>query len=340
MTRSNSQRHEYGLRQGLGDLVALVRCGRLSAALPAAAVFGWRIPSVLTRTYNDVVAPVVERTVSDLGERTRVNRALRAMSVNIGMVMLYYTRLAGGEQRLEVTALAGAVTRLYDDLVDCRMDASLDDRLGDLLSAGPLTAHTDAERLLAELVSEIRQRVGTAPGDTCEVALTALHEYQCLSRRQREDSVPLTVLDKICRGKGAMAHLTLCSLVNPELDADEKELVMSLGEAFQSLDDYMDVEADTHNGVVTLASLGATTLMDIGLRMRVLSSHLITRYGRTAARPYRGMIFFLLLKAAVGRRLPVLGRIVSRLAGQSATLTFLTRGAEAVAAAPGDRRGP
>jgi hypothetical protein len=45
------------------------------------------------------------------------------------------------------------------------------------------------------------------------------------------------------------------------------------------------------------------------------------------------MIFFLLLKSAVGRRVPFIGRITGRLAGRSAALAFLTRGAEAVPAA-------
>jgi hypothetical protein len=319
--------------QGLGDLVALARCGRLAVGLPGAVTFGCRMLSALTGAYEDVVAPVVERTINDLDERAQVSCALRAMSAKIGVAMVSYARLAGCEQGLEIAALAGAVTRLYDDLIDGSTDASLDERLADLFNARLFNAHGDLERLLAELVNEIRQRVRPLPGDTVDVALNALHEYQCLSRRQRGEAVPLAVLEKICRGKGAMANLTLCSLVKPRMDVAERELVMALGETFQSLDDYMDVEQDKNNGVATLASLGATTLTDIGLRMCVLRSRLVARYGRTAARPYSGMIYFLLLKSAVGRRLPVIGRITSRLAGRSAALAFLARGPEAAPAA-------
>lgn len=325
--------------QGLDDLVALLRCGRLAVGLPGAITFGWRMFGAVTGAYEDVVTPIVERTISDLDERAQVSCALGAMSAKIGVAMLSYARLAGCEQRLDVAALAGAVTRLYDDMVDGSMVASLDERLGDLFSARMFTARGDLECLLAELVSEIRQRVRPLPGDTVNVALSTLHEYQCLSRRQREEAVPLAVLEKICCGKGAMANLTLCSLVKPQMDVSERELVMALGETFQALDDYMDVEQDNRNGVVTLASLGLTTLTDIGLRMRVLRSRLVARYGRAAAGPYCGMIFFLLLKSAVGRRLPIAGRIVGRLAGRSAALAFLARGAEAVPAAPGHRGG-
>jgi hypothetical protein len=326
--------------QGLSDLIALVRCGQLAVGLPGAFTFGWRMLRVLTGAYEQVAAPIVERTVSDIDERAEVNRALRATCVKIGVIMLTYARLAGCEQRPEVAALAGSVTRLYDDLIDGSTDPLLDERLNDLFHGRLFIAHSDLERLLAELVNEIRQRVRPPPGDTVDVALNTLHEYQCLSRQQREESVPRAVLEKICRGKGAMAHLTLCSLVKPQMDVLERELAMALGETFQSLDDYTDVEQDRRNGIATLASLGETTLMDIGLRMCVLRHRVIERYGRTAGRPYCGMIFFILLKAAVGRRLPVIGRITGRLARRSAALALLTRGAEAVPAAPGYRRDP
>jgi hypothetical protein len=323
--------------QGLNDLVALLHCGRLAMGLPGAAIFACRRLGALTRAYDDVVAPIAERSISDLDERDRVSYALRPMSAKIGMVVLSYARLAGSEQRPEVAALAGAVTRLYDDLIDGSTTASLDERLSDLFNDRPFAANGGLERLLADLVNEIRRRVRPLPGDTVDVALNALHEYQCLSRRQQEQAVPLAVLEKICRGKGAMANLTLCSLVKPEMDSAERELVMALGETLQSLDDYMDVEQDNSNGVATLASLGAMTLMDIGSRMCVLRRRLIARYGRSAARTYCGMIFFLLLKSVVGRRVPIIGRITGRLAGRSAALAFLTRGAEAVPAAPRHR---
>lgn len=332
------------MRQGLGDLVALLRCGRLAAGLPNAVRFAGRTLRGLTEAYDQIVAPIVDRTITDVGERAVTNRALRAMSAKIGVAVLSYARLAGVPGQFEVAALAGAATRLYDDLIDgsaaetaqtvetARTAETADDRLGDLLNARLFYPGSELEKLLAELIDEIRQRVGPLPADTVDNTLNALHEYQCLSRQQREDAVPRAVLEKISRGKGAMANLTLCSLVKPQMDLAERELVMALGETFQSLDDYMDVEQDRINGVVTLASLGVITLMDIGLNMRALRGRLADQYGRSAARPYCGMIFFLLAKSACGRRLPAIGRMVGRLAGRSAALAFLTRGMDAIPA--------
>jgi len=319
----------------LGDLGTLVRCGRLAAGLPAAFALARRMLDPLGNAYDDVVAPIVEHTITDCSERVRAGNALHAMSAKIGLVMLGYASMTGCDLRPEVAALAGAVTRLYDDLIDGCMDASLDDRLGDLFSSRASSAQSELERLLGALVAEIRQRVDQQQWDSVEVALSVLHEYQCLSRRQRDEAVSLADLDKICRGKGAMANLTLCSLVKARMAEDEREIVMALGETFQALDDYMDIELDKRNGVSTLATLGVTTLSDIGLRMRVLCNRLAALYGRAAARPFSGMIFFLLLKSAVGRRLPVAGRITRRLAGRSRAVVLLTRGPEALSPCPG-----
>jgi hypothetical protein len=320
--------------QRLADIRALVRCWRLAAGLPLAVVFGCRMLGALTSAYDEIVAPIVARSISNLNERARVNPALRATSTKIGMAMLSYAWMAGGEQQQEVAALAGAIARLYDDLIDGSSDASRDDWLGDLFNGRLSAANSDSERLLAELASEIRRRILPLARDPVVAAFNALHEYQCLSRQQREGAVPLTVLEKICRGKGALASLTVCSLVKPEMDVGEQELAMALGEMYQSLDDYADAEDDERNGVATLAVLGETTLADIGSVMRALRGRLVTRYGRAAAHRYCGMMFFSLVQMVVSRRLAVIGRITGRLAGSCAALAFLIRGPNAVPAAP------
>jgi hypothetical protein len=323
--------------QVLGDLVALGRCRRLARGFPAALMAGSRMISGLSNAYDDAVAPFVDSAIDDQAKRAEVGFALRAMSAKIGMVVMFYGRLLGCVPPMEIAALAGAVTRLYDDLIDGSADTSLDDRLSDLFNDRAFSPRGELEHLLDNLVTAIRRRVRQEPGGTLDVAINALHEYQCLSRRQREDSVPFAVLDKICRGKGAMANLVLCGLVKPHLDADERELFMALGETLQSLDDYQDVELDRRAGVATLASLGATTLTGIASRLCVIHGQIVAQYGRRAARPYGGMIFFLLLKAFLGRRLPILGQVIRKLASRSPTLVFLTRGTEALPAM--DRHG-
>lgn len=319
------------MRQGLGDLVELLRCGRLAVGLPAAVRFAGQTIGDLSGAYDRAVVPIIECEIRDLAERTRVSGALRATSMRIGMAMLHFARLTGCELRLEVSALAGAVTRLYDDLIDGSAEPSLDARLSDLFGGRAFAAENDLERLLAELIGEIRLRA--QPIDAAVVALNSLHEYQSLSRRQREGDMPEAVLEKICRGKGAMANLTLCSLLKPRMGVGERELVMALGEALQSLDDYIDVEQDSRNGVTTLAALGVATLTDIGLRMRQLRPRMVFCYGAARTRWYCGMIYFLLLNAVVDRRLPFIGRITRRLARRSTLVTFVTPGWEAVSAA-------
>jgi hypothetical protein len=319
--------------QRLADLRALVCCWRLAAGLPSAVAYGYHMLGELADAYEGVVAPIVARTVGDLDERARVGRALRAMSMKVGAAILSYARMAGGEQHREVAALAGAVARLYDDLIDGSSDASRDNGLGDLFNVGPSAARSDLERLLAELACEIKQRIRPLARDPVISAFSGLHEYQCLSRQQREEVVPLAVLEKICRAKGALANLTVCSLVKPEMDAGEAEMVMAAGEVLQSLDDYADVDYDRCNGVATLAVLGETTLADIGSAMRALRGRLAERYGGVPARRYCGMMFFLLLQTMAGRRLAGIGRIAGRLAGRCAVLAFLTRGPDAVPAA-------
>ena len=318
--------------QSLSDLGTLVRCGRFAAGLPAAIGFAHGTLGGLNNAYDRRVTPAVERAITDVAERARMDAALRAMSMKMGMAMLSYARLAGRAQRLEAAALAGAVTRLYDDLVDGSVDGSIGYRLYDLFNNRPFTASTDLERLLADLVAEIRCQVQRI--DPAVIALNSLHEYQILSRHQQEPGVELAVLEKICRGKGAMANLTLCSLIKPDMDAGERELVMALGEVFQSLDDYMDVHLDTRNGIATLASLGVITLTDIGLRLRELRPLLATCYGRGPTRRYYGMIYFVLLKAAVERRLPVLGQLFKRLIRRSSLKVFVIKGTDALPAAP------
>lgn len=321
------------MRQAVAEVGALVRSARLGAGLPAAARAAYGSLPALARAYEQVVAPLVAETLPDPAERARVDGSLRVMSVKFGLALLSYARLTGHRPRLDVAVLAGAVTRLYDDLIDGAADPAADLRLGDLLGNRSFVPGTPAELLLGRLVYGIERRLDQPPGESVFMALVSLHEYQVLSRRQREPGVPLDVLEKITRGKGAAAHLILCGLVRPRLEPAERELVMDLGETLQSLDDYMDVEFDRGNGVTTLVSCGALTLPGIARRLRAARPRLTALHGGRAARPYCGMLYFLLLQAWVSRRLPVLGRLARRPARRSAVLSFLSRGEDALPAA-------
>ncbi len=313
---------------------ALLRCLPMAAGLPSAARAAHRALPALTESYAGVVEPLVAGTLTDPDERARVDAALRAMSVKFGLALLGWARLTGRPPRPDVAVLAGAVTRLYDDLIDGGHDASADARLADLLGDRVFVPGTAAELLLGRLVYAIERRLGHRPDPSVLAALSRLHAYQVLSRRQREPGVPLGVVEEITRGKGAAAHLVLCGLVVERPAPDERELAADLGAALQMLDDWMDADADRRNGVVTLATAGALTLPDVARRLREAGPRLVARYGRRAAVPYRGMLYFLLLLAWTGRRLPALGRLTRRVSreagGRSPIPALLVRGRDAL----------
>jgi hypothetical protein len=311
------------------DVAALLSCWRFAPGFPGAVWYGWRMLPVLMDAYDREVAPVVAVIVNPAA-RVSVDRALRAMSIKIGLSMVNFARLAGCALRVDIAVLAGAVTRLYDDIIDGGDgDGGQDDRLADLIKGLPFTPGSDLEGLLQALGERIRDLL--VPDDDVAVeALSALHEYQCLSRGQRDPAVPLPTLEKISRGKGALASLTLFVLVKPRLESAERELIMALGEPFQSLDDYMDVELDLANGIATLVNTGAVTLADIAARLRALRPRLARCYGAGRTRRYYGMIYYVLLRAVLSRRFPFIDQFTLRFAHRSETQVFLTRGTEAV----------
>lgn len=312
------------------DCTALLRCWRFWCGLPEAVVFAGRMLGPLSSAYDDTVTPLLCAAICDPAKQAQMDAALRAMSLKMGVAMASFARLARCEPGLEVLALAGAATRLYDDLIDWTTDTTLDDRLSDLFNVRSFAGRTAAERLFADLFRAILERLRPGQADVMTAALKTLHGYQCLSRQQHEPDVSLAALEKISRGKGAMAHLTLATLIKPHLDAGERDLVLALGEAFQSLDDYADVAVDTSNGVATLATAGVLTLADVVFRMGTLRPALARRYGATAARRYCGMTYLMFLKSIAGRRLPVLGAIARRISGKTAAYAVLARGAEVV----------
>ncbi|MFI1095408.1 hypothetical protein [Streptomyces sp. NPDC020917] len=320
--------------QRIAELGALLRCLAMSRGLPAAAVFAYRSMPPLGAAYDRTVAPLVDDALADADERARVAASLRPASLKFGLAVLGYGRLAGRAPQPDVVVLAGAVTRLYDDLIDGGSDPSADDRLADLMGNRPFAPATPTETLLGRLVHGIERRLEHPPDASVFAALVSLHDYQVLSRRQREPDVPVDILEKITRGKGGAANVILSSLVKSPLAPAERDLAMDLGEVLQSLDDCMDAEFDRSNGVTTLATLGVVGLDGVARRLLDLRPRMARCYGRRATVPYCGMLYFLLLKTWVAGRLPALGRLARRPARRSAVLAFLSRSEEALPPAP------
>ncbi|SEO86962.1 class 1 isoprenoid biosynthesis enzyme [Actinacidiphila rubida] len=320
--------------QRIAELGALLRCLGMSRGLPAAAAIAYRSMPELGAAYDRVAAPLVDECLAGSGEHAHVVASLRPAALKFGLAVLGYAALVDRRPPLEAVVLAGAVTRLYDDLIDGGSDPSADDRLADLLGNRRFTPATPVETLLGRLVRGIERRLHHPPDAALLDALVTLHEFQVLSRRQREPDVPTDVLEKIIRGKGAAANLVLCGVVKSPLAPAERELAMDLGEALQSLDDCMDVECDRANGVTTLASRGVVTLDGVARRLLELRADMVRCHGRRASAPYCGMLFFLLLKTWAARRLPALGRLARGPARRSAALAFLSRADDALPPAP------
>jgi hypothetical protein len=320
------------MREGIKDAFALVRCSHLAVGFPVVMCFALRRLGPLGVAYDSVVHPIVVCALSDPSERERVDSALRAASIKFGTAMLCYARLTGCEEHLDLAVLAGAVTRLYDDLIDGTVDSELDRRLGFLFKERPFEPESDLESLHGELIKEIRLRRRVPACDIMSWALNELHEWQLLSRKQRERGIPVNLLQEIQKNKGAMAYLAFCALVHEEMDEAERKIVASLGEVFQAMDDYMDFHQDKRNGIATVATLGAATLMDIGRRVCVLRSTIAARYGRRRAHFFFGSIYFILVTCALSRRLPGLGTMTRRVAVGSRATSFLSRSADAIPA--------
>ncbi|WP_377267630.1 hypothetical protein [Peterkaempfera sp. SMS 1(5)a] len=326
------------------DLKALARSVRLALGLPAAVWFAGRNFSALAQAYERTVAPILLRVVSESPVRASMDASLSVMSSKIGLAVLCYARAVGGEPPLEVVVLAGACTRLYDDLIDDSPDRSADTRLARLFARTAEDGlckqsdqeepfgRSEAEVVLARMIEAIVERTPTSSTVAAFTALQELHMYQCLSRRQREPDISLALIEEITRGKGAYANLVLCHLVRPEIPDADRELAMRLGSCLQLLDDYMDLPYDQFNGIVTLASARSLSLAEVAERLRLVCRQLAHRHPGPGARRYGGMVYFLLLQAMAARRFPALGRVAQRAARRSAALRFTSRAAESLPA--------
>ncbi|NUW42872.1 class 1 isoprenoid biosynthesis enzyme [Nonomuraea rhodomycinica] len=278
------------------DLLTVARCARPAIALPVALKDAVACAPAAVRDFERAVEPIV-RDVLAGPEREAMIASLRGTALTFNIGIRAYARMAGRPCDGELAMLAGSVARLYDDLIDNGEDPEIDSWVASLFGAGepapggrpvPSDRH---RRLLAALYAEIRRR---APGELWHTALLELHDYQVLSRRQRDPATPAAQLGKITRGKGGLACVVLFGLVHPDMSVVQRDTVMEAGEALQLLDDYLDQDADLRDGIGTPLNRGEVSLAEVGARLRALRPRLAASYGRAAARPFVATLLLVL----------------------------------------------
>src|SRR3569833_569842 len=106
------------MTQPVRELVAVLRCLRHGARFGTAIRFATRGAPEVVRAFHRVVAPIVDETMTDPAEREQTRAALLFGGVKASFLISSYAAALPVEFPVELSALGGAFTRLYDDLID------------------------------------------------------------------------------------------------------------------------------------------------------------------------------------------------------------------------------
>jgi hypothetical protein len=193
---------------------------------------------------------------------------------------------------------------LYDDLIDDVDTDGTGERLAALFGGRPFTPATEWEALLQKVYGQIAARLDRPADDPIHLALAELHEFQVMSRGQKDASLNPYTLSKITAGKGGLANVALFGLVRPRMDARERDLIMELGEALQLLDDYVDVHLDRRAGITTAVTRGEVGLVEVADRLRAMYPRLLATYGRERGRQFVGVLSIMVMSAWLRRIKP------------------------------------
>jgi hypothetical protein len=137
--------------------------------------------------------------------------------------------------------------------------------------------------------------------DPVFAVLRTLHEYQRLSRRQRDSPMSPEEVSRVTRGKGGLGTVALFALLCPRMDPAEQDVIMELGDVLQLLDDHHDVPLDNAAGVTTSATLGESSLTEVSRRIRDLRTRFARYYGGGRGRQMLAMLYLMLIGAFVVR---------------------------------------
>ncbi|MFF0234373.1 class 1 isoprenoid biosynthesis enzyme [Micromonospora sp. NPDC005254] len=248
----------------------------------------------LRRAFDAVVAPLIEDKALAV--------PLLAWGISGGVLVRAYARLVGRAPDATMEVLAGAFTRLYDDLLDNRAAAvpDLPARMAAMFAGGSMEPRDGHERTLAALFDALCDRAPRHARPVAHRALVALHTRQVQSLRQTTREPDVAELRELALAKGGLAMLVLGGLVEPRPD---EPFLIALGGFLQLVDDYQDLATDRQAEVRTCATEGALPLREVRAALRRVVAALPTGSDPTLGRRFLDGLHFWLYAAAAGRAL-------------------------------------
>jgi hypothetical protein len=284
------------------DVIAILRCSSFAVGLPSVIAYASFGSRTIVDAFDRTVAPLVDRSITGPERNLEASRALLGTSLKVSLAMSGYARMAGVAFDPDLAVLGSSFTRVYDDLFDNFETERLDERLRTLFRGGSFEPNSEAESLLLDIYDAIDTRLARPNSDPVFRMLPEMHEFQCMSRHQRNPDISPAEVREITRGKGAIGATILFALFRPDMPADEQAVLNDFGDVMQLLDDLNDVAVDRSCGVVTEGTLGTCTLPGLAARIRLLRRQLRVQYPRGSHNRVTGMLLFMLIGAAIRQR--------------------------------------
>jgi hypothetical protein len=239
------------------------------------------------------VSPLVGTAVADERQRTAIEDSLLSSSIAGGFLVESYARLAGHGPHPQLAVLAGAFTRLYDDLLDEFDDSTIADRITELFAGQSFAARTDHERVLEAI---FRSLTALAPRESHGLSyrtLATLHYYQVRSLRQTSSELRIAEIWELTLAKGGWAMVVLASLVQPNMPSEEEAILYRLGGFLQLIDDYRDEAQDRQRGLHTPSTRGDLSYRHLTARLNAVADSLHGYYGSRASTFVDGLYIWL-----------------------------------------------
>jgi hypothetical protein len=286
------------------EFLAALSCLRLAAGVPWMVPFFRHDAHQVLAAFDLDVSPMICGALDEPGYRARVLVACRVGSVKTGFAIWCYARMAGEPFDPCLAAMAGAFSRLYDDLLDHGDDVGFDERFSAFLADGRPRAADGIERVLYECFDAMRRRLARPPTDPVFRAVAEAHRFQVLSRIQRRADASDETIDDIIGNKGGYGALVQFGLVRAGMGGEEASVVWRIGSVCQLLDDQHDLAVDRAQGIVTGATSGRVGPLDVAREVMRLRAQLAAHYGAARTRRFSGLLCILLAGLLVRRREP------------------------------------